>query len=75
MTGTYRFQTRFYGRKDMPAEFQKTMDYKSIGLKNTYCFLNNILIFSKGSEAEGKKMCSIAFAAGLMKIFWTIIPK
>ena len=33
MTGTYRFQTGFYGLTDMPAEFQKAMDYILIGLK------------------------------------------
>ena len=38
MTGTYRFQTRFYGLTDMPAEFQKAMDYILIGPKITYCF-------------------------------------
>ena len=35
MTGTYRFQTVFYGLTDMPAEFQKDLDYTSISLKNT----------------------------------------
>ena len=54
MTGTYRFQTGFYGLTDMPAEFQKAMDYTFIGLKNNYCFLDDILIVSKGSEAEHK---------------------
>ena len=49
MTGTYRFQTGFYGLTDMPAEFQKAMDYTLIGLENTYCFLDDILIVSKGS--------------------------
>ena len=44
MTGTYRFQTGFYGLTDMPAEFQKAMDYTLIGLKNTYCFLDDNLI-------------------------------
>ena len=54
MTGTYRFQTGFYGLTDMPAEFQKAMDYTLIGLKNTYCFLDDILIASKGSLEEHK---------------------
>ena len=35
MKGTYRFKTGFYGLTDMPAEFQKAMDYTLIGLKNT----------------------------------------
>ena len=52
MTGTYRFKTGFYGLIDMPAEFQKAMDYTLIGLKNTFCFLDDILIVSKGSEED-----------------------
>ena len=54
MTGTYRFQTGFYGLTYMPAEFQKAMDYNLIGLKNTYCFLDDILIVSRGSLEEHK---------------------
>ena len=54
MTGTYRFQTRFFGLTDMPAEFQKAMDYTLFGLQNTYCFLDDILIVSKGSLTEHK---------------------
>ena len=54
MTGTYRFQTGFYGLTDMPAEFQKAMDYTLIGLENTYCFLDDILIVSKGSLIDHK---------------------
>ena len=50
MTGTYRFKTGFYGLTDMPAEFQKAVDYTLIGLKNTFYFLDDILIVSKGSE-------------------------
>ena len=52
INGTYRFQTGFYGLTDMPAEFHKAMDYTVIGLRNTYCFLDDILIVSKGSKAE-----------------------
>ena len=33
MTGTYRFKTGFYGLTDMPAEFQKAMDYTLIALQ------------------------------------------
>ena len=36
----------------MPAEFQKVMDYTLIGLKNTFCFLDDILIVSKGSAED-----------------------
>ena len=52
MTGKYRFQTGFYGLADMPAQIQKAMDYTLIGLKNTYCFLDDFLIFSKRSEED-----------------------
>ena len=38
----------------MPAEFQKAMDFNLIGLKNTFCFLDDILIVSKRSEVELK---------------------
>ena len=55
MTGTYRFQTRFYGPTDMPAEFKKALDYAPIGLKTTYLFLDDIVIVSKGSEEEHKQ--------------------
>ena len=47
MTGMYRFQTGFFGLTDMPAEFQKAMDYTLIGLENTYCFLDHILIVKR----------------------------
>ena len=52
MTGTYRFKTCFYGLTDMPAEFQKEMDYTLIALENTHCFLDDILIVSKVSEED-----------------------
>ena len=53
MTGKYRFETGFYGLTDI-TEFQKAMDYTLIWLKNTYCFLDDSLIVSKGTE-EGHK--------------------
>ena len=56
MTGTYRFKTGFYGPTDMPAEFQKAMDYTLIGLKNTFCFLDDILKVSEGSEEDHFKL-------------------
>ena len=46
-TGTYRFLTGFYGLTDMPAEFQKAMDRTLNHAKNTFCFLDDILIVSK----------------------------
>ena len=54
-TGTYRFKTGFYGLTDMPAEFQKAMDNTKIGLSNTYCFLDDIIVFSKGTKESHLK--------------------
>ena len=34
----------------MPAEFQKAMDYTLVGSTNTYCFLDDIIVVSKGSK-------------------------
>ena len=48
MTGTYRFRTVFYGLTDMPAQIQKSFDWSFIGLQNTYCFLDDLLIVSRG---------------------------
>ena len=52
MTGTYRFKIGFYGPTDMPAEFQKAMDYTLIGIKKSFCFPDDILIVSKSSEED-----------------------
>ena len=46
--GTYHFETGFYGHTDMPAEFQKAIDCTLAGLNNTFCFLDDILIVSRG---------------------------
>ena len=48
-TGTYQFQTGFYGLTDMPAEFQKAIDLTLTNCTNTYAYLNDILIVTKGS--------------------------
>ena len=34
----------------MRAEFQKAMDYTFVGLTNTYCFLDDIIVVSKASK-------------------------
>ena len=47
------FLTGFYGPADMPAEFQKAMDRTLNHSKSTFCFLDDILIVSKG-EARGE---------------------
>ena len=54
-TGTYRFKTGFYGLTDMPAEFQKLMDYTLVGLSNTYCFLDDIIVVSKSTKESHLK--------------------
>ena len=54
-TGTYRFKTGFYGLTDMPAEFQKAMDYTLVGLSHTYCFLDDIIVVSKGTQESHLK--------------------
>ena len=55
-TGTYRFITGFYGLTDMPPEFQKIMDYTLVGLQNTHCFLDDIIVVSRGSKEEHLKL-------------------
>ena len=55
-TGTYGFITGFYGLTDMPAAFQKVMDYTLVGLQNTYCFLDDIIVVSRGSKEEHLKL-------------------
>ena len=47
-TGTYRFNTGFYGLTDMPAEFQKAIDKILFNLSNTFCFLDDIIIVTEG---------------------------
>ena len=49
-TGTYRFKTGFDSLTDMPAEFQKAIDYTLVGLFNTYCFLDDITVVSRGTK-------------------------
>ena len=56
-TGTYHFQTRFYGPTDMPAEFQKAVDLTLTNCNNTYAYLDDILIVTKGTiETHRQKL-------------------
>ena len=55
-TGTYRFITGFYGLTDMPAAFLKVIDYFLIGFQNTYCFLDDIIVVSRGSKEDHLKL-------------------
>ena len=50
-TGTYRFLTELYGLADMPA-MDRTLNHAKI----TFCFLDDLLIVSKGSEHEHEKL-------------------
>ena len=39
-TGTYRFNNGFYGLRDMPTEFQKSIDKTVYNLTNTFILLD-----------------------------------
>ena len=54
-TGTYRFITSFYGLTVMPTEFQKAMDAELANFPNTYVFLDDILVVTKGSKEDHYK--------------------
>ena len=59
-TGTYQFQTGFYGLTDMPAEFQKAIDSTHTNFTNTYAHLDDILIVTKGSlDTHKQKLQSV----------------
>ena len=47
-TGSYQFQTGFHGLTDMPAECQKAIDLILTNCTNTYAYLDDILIVTKG---------------------------
>ena len=47
-TGAYRFKTGFNRLTDMPTEFQKMMDYTLQGLEGVICYLDDILVVTKG---------------------------
>ena len=51
-TGTYQFQTGFYGLTDMPAEFQKAIDLTLNKEKVTFAFVDDILIISHGTKDQ-----------------------
>ena len=59
-TGTYQFQTGFHGLTDMPAEFQKAIDLTLTNWSNTYAYLDDILIVTKGSiDTDKQKLQTI----------------
>ena len=55
-TGTYRFISGFYGLTDTPAAFQNVMDYTLVGLDNTHCFIDDIIVVSRGSNEDHLKL-------------------
>ena len=57
-TGTYRFLTGFYGLGDMPNELRRVMDSLIKDIPFTNCFIDDILIASKGSLNEHKAILS-----------------
>ena len=60
VTGTYQFQTGFYGLTDMPAEFQKAIDLTLTNCTNTYAYMDDILIVTKGSlDVHKQKLESV----------------
>ena len=56
ITGTYQFLTGFYGLGDMPNEFQRVMDSTLGNILFTSCYLDDILVASKGSFIDHKKI-------------------
>ena len=55
ITGTYQFLTGFYGLGDMPNEFQRVLDSTLGNIPFTNCYLDDILVASKGSFTGHKK--------------------
>ena len=55
-TGKYRFTTGFYGLTDIPQAFQKVEEYTLVGLKNTHCFIDDIIIAGHGSKEDHLKL-------------------
>ena len=52
--GTYRFINEFYGLTDMPASFQKVMDYTLSNINSAHAFLDDIIIITNGTQDEHK---------------------
>ena len=52
---TYQFQTGFHGLTNMPAEFQKAIDLTLTNCTNTYAYLDETLIVTKGSVELHRK--------------------
>ena len=52
LTGTYPFQTGFYGLTTMPAEFQRVMDTILSEFPQAHAFIDDILVVTKGTDIE-----------------------
>ena len=48
-TGTYRLINGIYGLTDMPATFQKAMDYTLNNISSAHSFLDDIIKITRGS--------------------------
>ena len=51
-TGTYLFKTGIFGFTDMPTEFQKAMECTFQGLDGVICYLDDILLVTKGNMED-----------------------
>ena len=51
-TGIYRFVTGFYGLTTMPTDFQRVIDLTLAGITNTFAFIDDILIFTYGTDED-----------------------
>ena len=51
-TGTYAFNTGFWGLTTMPPEFQKMNDKILHNTQNTFTFIDDILIVTKGNKQQ-----------------------
>ena len=56
INGTYQYSTGFYGLSDMPNEFQRVMDSNLGSIPFTNCYLDAILIASKGTFLDHKNI-------------------
>ena len=54
MKGNYQFHMFFYGLGNMPNEFQRVMESTTGNVPYTNCYLNDILIASKGEFSAQK---------------------
>ena len=58
--GTYKFKRLAMGLKNSGQSFQKLMNFVLEGLGNTFCYLDDVLIYSK-SESEHKQQLDKLF--------------